>query len=141
MKALEAPRLTRPGFWYERIRYRSLPDSDVLSAAYYATTNPAQAIRRIRVEVRTLVSVLPTKEMLRALAWVEGDGCIGAVGALHRGEPCGFSLSTHDAWIEWTVRPVLFLPLANVTPFEECPPKKRQSGNHQTHLTLVPPSS
>lgn len=92
--------LAQPGFWFERIRCCTLTDSDDLSAGYYATSNPAQAIRKIRVEVRTLVSALPTQEIFRAVAWADGDGCIGAIAALHRGEPCGFSLSTHDAWIE-----------------------------------------
>lgn len=139
MAAPVAQKLTQPGFWYERIRYRSLTDCDVLSAAYYATTNPDQAVRGIRVEVRTLVSALPTQEIFRALAWADGDGCLGAVAALHRGEPCGFSLSTHDAWIEWTVRPALFLSLASSDPFEECSRKERRSDSQYMHSTLAPP--
>lgn len=123
MVAHVAQKLTHPGFWYERIRSRSLTDSDVLSAEYHATTNPAEAVRRVRVEVRTLVSALPTQEIFRAVAWADGDGCIGAMAALHRGEPCGFSLSTHDAWIEWTIRPVNFLRLASSDPFEDHPHK------------------
>lgn len=79
------------------------------------------------MEVRSLTSTLPTQEIFRAVAWADGDGSIGAIGALHRGEPCGFSLSTHDAWIEWTVRPVLFLPLANSDPFEGCSHMKLRS--------------
>ncbi len=113
--------LTRPGFWYERVSYRSLASADVLTAAYFSTTNPAQAVRKVRVEVRTLASALPTQEMIRALSWADGDGCIAAIAALHRGEPCGFSLNTHDAWVEWTIRPVTFLSLASSGPFDVCP--------------------
>ncbi|MEU3184680.1 hypothetical protein ABZ707_10760 [Streptomyces sp. NPDC006923] len=36
-----------------------------------------------------------------------GGGCVGAIAALHRGEPCGFSLSRRTDWIEWSVRPFL----------------------------------
>ncbi|MFF2850145.1 hypothetical protein ACFVT5_27980 [Streptomyces sp. NPDC058001] len=100
---------TRPGFWCERITYRSLAVDSVTSMATYATTNPAQAIRRIRVEVRVLASSLPPREMARAFAWANERGCLGALAALHRGEPCGLSLNRADAWVEWTVRPVRFL--------------------------------
>lgn len=110
-----------PGFWCERMTYRSLAADDIVSVSCFATTNPAQAVRKIRVAVRALVSALPTREMARAFEWTDGAGCIGAVAALHRGEPCGFSLSSHDGWVEWTIRPVKFLPLANLDPFSEYP--------------------
>jgi hypothetical protein len=114
-------RLTKPGFWCERIAYRSLSADAIASVATYATTNPAQAVREIRVDVRRLASALPPREMARAFGWTDGGGCLGAVAALHRGEPCGFSLNTLDAWVEWTVRPVAFLALADAEPTASCP--------------------
>ncbi|EKX68687.1 hypothetical protein [Streptomyces ipomoeae] len=110
----------QPGFWCERITYRSLSADAITSVATYATTNPAQAIRKIRVDVRLLVSALPPREMARAFGWIDGGGCLGAVAALHRGEPCGFSLNTRDAWVEWTVRPVVFLTSAAAGPVASC---------------------
>ncbi|MFC8825062.1 hypothetical protein ACFT9I_06845 [Streptomyces sp. NPDC057137] len=67
--------------------------------------NPAEAIRAIRVDVRALMDTLAAVERDRALRWTGYGGSVGAVAALHRGEPCGFSLSSEGRWIEWTVRP------------------------------------
>lgn len=137
MGGVEEPRAL-PGFWCERLAYRSLTANDVVSAAYYATTNPAQGVRKIRVAVRALVSALPTREMARAFEWTDGPGCLGAIAALHRGEPCGFSLSSHDGWVEWTIRPVKFLPLVHLDPFSECPRLVRQA--ELSAAPLVPAS-
>ncbi|WP_405616983.1 hypothetical protein OG292_24985 [Streptomyces sp. NBC_01511] len=94
-------------YWYEHVTYRSLTaaGSDVERIERRSTRTPAEAIRQIRSSVRTLMCTLPPKERQRALSWAEGGGCVGAVAALHRGEPCGFSLSHHRTWLEWTVRP------------------------------------
>ncbi|MFF2013323.1 hypothetical protein ACFVWY_30260 [Streptomyces sp. NPDC058195] len=69
--------------------------------------DPAEAFRLIRVDVRALAAGMQPFERHRVLSWVEGGGCVGPLAALHRGEPCGLSLSLGDAWIEWTVRPGL----------------------------------
>lgn len=130
---------THPGFWCERVTYRSLAADDVMSASYYATNNPAQAVRKIRVAVRALASALPTREMARAFEWTDGPGCFGAVSALHRGQPCGFSLSSHDGWVEWTIRPVTFLPLADLDPFSECRCAVRQVELSAAPSTPAPP--
>ncbi|WP_328377692.1 hypothetical protein OHB13_17080 [Streptomyces sp. NBC_00440] len=94
-------------FWCERITYCTMGADDVADVARYAATAPAEAIRRIRADVRELAHALPPIERHRALSWVDGGGCVGAIGALHRGEPCGFSLSHRGRWIEWSVRPYL----------------------------------
>lgn len=94
-------------FWCERITYRTMDADDVADVARYAAAAPAEAIRRIRSEVRELAQALPPVERHRALSWVDGGGCVGAMGALHRGEPCGISLSHRGRWIEWSVRPYL----------------------------------
>ncbi|MFE2375071.1 hypothetical protein [Streptomyces sp. NPDC059398] len=94
-------------FWCERITYRTMDADDVADVARYATNAPAEAIRRIRADVRALAHSLPPIERHRALSWVDGGGCVGAMGALHRGEPCGFSLSHRGRWIEWSVHPYL----------------------------------
>ncbi|WP_329145348.1 hypothetical protein OG275_13610 [Streptomyces niveus] len=94
-------------YWCERVTYRSLgaAGSDIEKVERHSASTPAEAIRQIRSSVRTLASTLPPNERRRALSWAEGGGCVGAVAALHRGEPCGFSLSDRGSWVEWTVHP------------------------------------
>jgi len=110
------PRVGSPGatlptvdvaFWCERVRYRSLTAGKVDEANRYEVSTPAEAIRRVRIEVRTLASSLPPIERNRALEWTDSGGCLHAVAALHRREPCGFSLSDGSAWVEWAIRPFL----------------------------------
>ncbi|GGV90125.1 hypothetical protein GCM10015535_45430 [Streptomyces gelaticus] len=100
------PSVTRV-FWCERVIYRTVETDEIAKVSRHLALDPSEAIRFIRLNVRALVTGLPPRERHRALSWVDGGGCIGAIGALHRGEPCGFSLSWGDAWIEWTVRPQL----------------------------------
>ncbi|MFI5758989.1 hypothetical protein [Streptomyces sp. NPDC051569] len=92
-------------YWCERVTYRSMDAGGIADVARYSVARPADAVRSVRVDVRALAAELSPTERHRALSWVEGAGCVGAVAALHRGEPCGFSLSHRDRWIEWTVRP------------------------------------
>lgn len=92
-------------FWCERVTYRTMEADEIAEVSRHMVLDPAGAIRFIRLDVRALVTGLSPIERHRALSWVDGGGCIGAIGALHRGEPCGLSLSHRDAWIEWTVRP------------------------------------
>ncbi|MFJ5291208.1 MULTISPECIES: hypothetical protein [unclassified Streptomyces] len=103
---MRVPHPTR-AFWCERITYRTMDADDVADVARYAVSAPAEAIRRIRADVRELAHALPPIERHRALSWVDGGGCVGAIGALHRGEACGFSLSHRGRWTEWSVRPYL----------------------------------
>ncbi|MFG2672604.1 hypothetical protein [Streptomyces sp. NPDC048445] len=92
-------------FWCERVTFRTIEADEIAEVRRTSTPRPSDAIRQIRVDVRSLAPELPPLERHRALSWVDGGGCIGALGALHRGEPCGFSLSHRGTWIEWTVRP------------------------------------
>lgn len=73
---------------------------------------PVQAVRWVRIAARTLVSLLDDAERDAALAWLDGGGCIGAVAGLRRGQPCAFMVRRGGTSVEWTVRPVVFLPLA-----------------------------
>lgn len=105
---------TAKAFWCERVTFRTIEADEIAEIRRSSTPRPAEAIRQIRVDVRSLTPELPPLERHRALSWVDGGGCIGALGALHRGESCGFSLSHRGTWIEWTVRPydVLAIPCA-----------------------------
>lgn len=92
-------------FWCERVVYETLDADSRAHISRCSMPTPAEAIRAIRVDVRALVEELPPVERDRALRWTGCGGSVGALGALHRGEPCGFSLSGEGRWIEWTVRP------------------------------------
>ncbi|MFF7360295.1 hypothetical protein [Streptomyces sp. NPDC008125] len=63
-----------------------------MDAAHCTTGTALEAIRRVRDEVRAIAAQLPVDEEVEARRWDEGGGCIGALGALHRGEACGFAL-------------------------------------------------
>ncbi|MGW3089999.1 hypothetical protein [Streptomyces sp. NPDC001108] len=103
-------------FWCERVTYRTLAADEIAEVFQHRALDPAEAIRVIRLNIRALAVGLPPFERHRALSWVEGGGCVGALAALHRGEPCGLSLSHGDAWIEWTVRPGFDLPVEGEEP-------------------------
>jgi len=111
----------RRAFWCEHTSYETDFNINKRPERYVVDT-PAEAIRKIRVTVRRLAQTLPPVEQHRALNWTDAGGCLQAVGALHRGEPCGFSISSDRTWVEWTVRPFdrflvpdeLLLPLAPV---------------------------
>ncbi|MET9921706.1 hypothetical protein ABZZ04_32215 [Streptomyces sp. NPDC006435] len=106
-------------FWCERVTYRTMEADEIAEVSRHMALDPAEAIRFIRLNVRALTAGLHPLERHRALSWVDGGGCVGAIGALHRGEPCGFSLSCGDAWIEWTVRPGFNFPAVA----EDLPPE------------------
>ncbi|MEU3613103.1 hypothetical protein ABZ725_12460 [Streptomyces sp. NPDC006872] len=94
----------RRAFWIER----RVSEADLKISARperESVGTPAEAIRKIRVSVRRLAPTLPSWEQRRALSWTDSGGCLQAVAALHRGEPCGFSISSHGTWVEWIVRP------------------------------------
>ncbi|MER5987210.1 hypothetical protein [Streptomyces sp. NPDC001787] len=74
-------------------------------------TTPRDAIRVIRVQLRAShVLGLTPHEATRAQYWADRGGWVQALGALHRGEPCGFVLRPSEGrHIEWTVRPLRHL--------------------------------
>lgn len=74
-------------FWCERVTFRTIEADEIAEVRRSSTPRPADAIRQIRVDVRSLAPELPPLERHRALSWVDGGGCIGALGALHRGSP------------------------------------------------------
>ncbi|MFH8885737.1 hypothetical protein [Streptomyces californicus] len=69
-----------------------------------------EAIRAMRIQVRTFhMAGLNPREIAHALNWTD-NGCVQAVAALDRGEPCSLSLITaHGELIEWHIRPINLL--------------------------------
>ncbi|MFI5754417.1 hypothetical protein [Streptomyces sp. NPDC051569] len=105
------PHVSR-AYWCEQVTYRSMDADGIVNVSRRPVASPADAVRGIRTAVRALDSTLAPMERHRALSWVDGAGCVGAIATLHRGEPCGFSLSYRGRWIEWTVRPFFVFRVA-----------------------------
>ncbi|WP_411121418.1 hypothetical protein [Streptomyces sp. x-19] len=107
--------LGTPGIWCERVVYRS-PDADVVASwTSLAVGSPVQAARAIGADARRMAGGLDGRVRRRVLSGVDGGGRVGAMAALHRGEPCGLALDCGGAWVEWSARPVLFLPVVSRT--------------------------
>ncbi|MFI6083954.1 hypothetical protein ACIBBB_23745 [Streptomyces sp. NPDC051217] len=102
-------------FWCERVVYETLGADSRTHTSRCSRPNPGEAIRAIRVDVRAIKDTLAPAERERALRWTGPGGSVGAVAALYRGEPCGFSLSSEGRWIEWTVRPYLAFDVSDLS--------------------------
>ncbi len=106
------------GFRFEVIRYSPATDFVPEPVDLRVLPGPREAIRAIRVQLRAShVLGLTPREAGRALYWADQGGWVQALGALHRGEPCGFTLPLRkERHIEWHVRPLLHLTLTPATP-------------------------
>jgi hypothetical protein len=100
----------RRGFWAECVTRTA--DTGACLVASVDTATALAAVGWVRGSADPLVSLLDEVERDTALSWLEGGGCIGAVAGLRRGEPCAFTVRRGGTCVEWTVRPVVFLPLA-----------------------------
>lgn len=123
---MPSPRCAGGGFWCERST-RWCPSADGVeeTGGFDAVhgcraADAARAVRIVRADVRALVSALPPAERARVVTAVDEHGRVGALAALHRGEPCGFSLDSEDIGVEWSVLPVVFLALAGTATGARC---------------------
>ncbi|MFF7360621.1 hypothetical protein [Streptomyces sp. NPDC008125] len=91
------------GFLPEPVDLRVLPE-------------PLDAIRVIRSQLRASQGLgLPPHEADKARRWADSGGWIPALGALYRGEPCGFVLRLRKGrHLEWNVRPLTYVQLSPV---------------------------
>lgn len=103
------------GFRFEVLRYGPATGFVPEPVDLRVLPGPREAIRVIRVQLRAShVLGLTPREAARALYWADQGGWVQALGALHRGEPCGFTLLLRKGrHIEWHVRP---LPHLTLTP-------------------------
>jgi hypothetical protein len=106
-----APNVRR-GYWCECWTTNTTTgDAPGLLASFEAVT-ATLAVRWIRVVLRTIVSALDSDAADRAWAWLT-SGYVAAIGDLERAQRCAFAITHANTHIEWTARPVLFLPLAH----------------------------
>ncbi|MFJ7293599.1 hypothetical protein [Streptomyces collinus] len=82
-----------------------------LRASFDAYSAP-QADRWVAVALRTISPALDPDASDEAWEWLY-DGRIDTRRALLRMEPCAVSLTHASTRITWTIRPVVFLPLAH----------------------------
>ncbi|MFK4105084.1 hypothetical protein ACI2L1_34460 [Streptomyces sp. NPDC019531] len=94
--------------WTEDLTAETLP---TLRASFDAYSAP-QADRWVAVALRTISPALDPDASQEAWEWLY-DGRITTRKALLRAEPCTVTLTQARTRINWTIRPVIFLPLAH----------------------------
>ncbi|NEB06021.1 hypothetical protein G3I78_44375 [Streptomyces sp. SID13726] len=94
--------------WTEDLTEERQP---VLRASFDAYSAP-QADRWVAVALRTISPALDPDASQEAWEWLY-DGRITTRKALLRAEPCTVTLTQARTRINWTIRPVIFLPLAH----------------------------
>ncbi|MFI1188915.1 hypothetical protein [Streptomyces californicus] len=116
------------GFRFEVLRYGPANGFVPEPVDLRVLATPRDAIRVLRVQLRSShVLGLTPHEAGRALHFSEQGGWVSALGALHRGEECGFTLMLRKGrHIEWHVRPLLYLSL-------DAPPPHDPMQDHLPH--------
>jgi hypothetical protein len=94
--------------WTEDLTAETLP---TLRASFDAYSAP-QADRWVAVALRTISPALDPDASQEAWEWLY-DGRIATRKALLRAEPNAVALTQAGTRITWTIRPVIFLPLAH----------------------------
>ncbi|MGW0825856.1 hypothetical protein [Streptomyces sp. NPDC002845] len=102
----------RVGWWCEFVAYLAAGDGGEGGARMRtsAAGTPEQALVWMRLAVRVLLSAFDPEDTERALRWLD-HGQWEAVMRLRAGEPYAFVASSGDTRVEWSARPVLFLPV------------------------------
>ncbi|MFJ3671975.1 hypothetical protein ACIPSE_36530 [Streptomyces sp. NPDC090106] len=102
----------RRGYWCEcwtqDLSEEGVPALRASLDAYSAS----QADRWVAVTLRTISPALDSDASDVAWAWLS-EGRIATRQALLRCEPCAVTVTQGQTRITWTIRPVLFLPLAH----------------------------
>jgi hypothetical protein len=94
--------------WTEDLTKETRP---VLQASFDAYSAP-QADRWVAVALRTISPALDPDASQEAWEWLY-DGRIATRKALLRAEPSTVNLTQARTRITWTIRPVIFLPMAH----------------------------
>ncbi|MGW2297635.1 hypothetical protein [Streptomyces violaceorubidus] len=101
-----------PGYWCECwTQDLTTGQPPTVRASFDAYTAP-QADRWIAVALRTISPALDADASQEAWDWLY-NGRIETRRALLRAEPCMVSVTQANTRITWTIRPVLFIPLAH----------------------------
>ncbi|MCQ4084425.1 hypothetical protein NGB36_28555 [Streptomyces sp. RB6PN25] len=106
------PPIIRCGYWCECWTQSPATGKAPVLLASFDAANAAQAVRWIRVALRTIASALDPGEFAGAWGWLTG-GYVADIEALARTEPCAVAIHHGRTHVRWTARPVLFLGLAD----------------------------
>ncbi|MFJ4829748.1 hypothetical protein ACIP79_07465 [Streptomyces sp. NPDC088747] len=106
------PNGTRPGFWCECWTQDLAEEQRPALRASFDAYSPPQADRWVAVALRTISPALDPEASDDAWVWLY-QGRIATRHALLHGEPCEVAVTHETTRITWTIRPVLFLPLAH----------------------------
>lgn len=102
----------RRGYWCECwTQDLTQMEPPALHASFDAYTAP-QADRWVAVALRTITPALDPDASDEAWEWLY-EGRITTRRALLRSQPCTVAITQAATRITWTIRPVLFLPLAH----------------------------
>ncbi|MER5768070.1 hypothetical protein [Streptomyces sp. NPDC001985] len=103
----------RHGYWCEcHAQYLAAPEEPPALMGAFDAYTAAQATNWITVSLHTIAPALDPHASRAASAWLQ-EGHIDTLQALLRGEPCTIALTQATTHITWTIRPVLYLPLAH----------------------------
>ncbi|WP_431784472.1 hypothetical protein [Streptomyces chumphonensis] len=103
--------LTTAGIWCECLT-RDPASGQPRTLATFDATTPGQAIRWIRVALRTITPVLHGQARNEAWHWLEAEHANARRG-LNFGEPHTLTVTQGSNRITWTARPVTFLTMAH----------------------------
>lgn len=111
----------RQGWWCEFTAY-AMADGGNGGARLRANAvdTPERALVWMRLAVRVLLSAFDPEDTERAFRWLD-HGQWEGVMRLRAGEPYAFVASSGETRVEWSARPVLFLPLICADDGQQCP--------------------
>ncbi|MEV7885086.1 hypothetical protein ACWD3I_06285 [Streptomyces sp. NPDC002817] len=102
----------RHGYWCECWTQDLTEEERPTLRASLEAYSASQADRWVAVTLRTISPALDSDASDVAWAWLS-QGRIATRQALLRSEPCTVTITHAQTRITWTIRPVLFLPLAH----------------------------
>ncbi|CAL9500559.1 hypothetical protein SUDANB6_03435 [Streptomyces sp. enrichment culture] len=105
------------GYWCECWAEDTTTTAGPALRASFAAHSAPQADRWVSIALRTISPALDSDASDAAWEWLYEER-IETRRALLRSEPCTVTIEHADVHITWTIRPVLFLPLARREGFE-----------------------
>ncbi|MFI6289549.1 hypothetical protein ACIBCM_33245 [Streptomyces sp. NPDC051018] len=104
--------LLTPGYWCECWTHDLGTGAPPALVGSIDVETATQAVRWIRVALRTLVSALEPEPFERAWDWLSLEYAT-TVTTLTAGKPCALTITHARTTIQWTARPVHFAKLAH----------------------------
>ncbi|MEU1068767.1 MULTISPECIES: hypothetical protein [Streptomyces] len=100
------------GYWCECWTEKVTSAGGPARLASFDAYSAPQADRWVAIALRTISPALDSDASDEAWAWLHEERA-ETCRALIRSEPCTVTITHADVRITWTIRPVLFLPLAH----------------------------